>query len=87
MCAVLVSLSEKDVLVTEGVQQRFTRLIPGTADLPCEERLSQLGLYLLEFRRVRRDLTYKILTGLDRIDSERMFPVVGESRTRGHIKV
>ena len=28
--------------------------------------------------------TYKILTGLDRVDSGRMFPVVGESRTRGH---
>ena len=28
--------------------------------------------------------TYKILTGLDRVDSERMFPMVGEPRTRGH---
>ena len=27
--------------------------------------------------------TYKILTGLDRADSERMFPMLGESRTRG----
>ena len=35
---------------------------------------------------MRGDLieTYKILTGLDRIDSERMFPKAGESRTRGH---
>ena len=35
---------------------------------------------------MRGDLieTYKILTGLDRIDSERMFPMVGESKTRGH---
>jgi len=33
---------------------------------------------------VRGDLieTYKILTGSDRVDSERMFPMVGESRTR-----
>ena len=44
------------------------------------------GLNSLEFRRIRADLieTYKILTGLDREDSERMFPMVGESRTRGH---
>ena len=28
--------------------------------------------------------TYKILTGLDRVDAGRMFPMVGESRTRGH---
>ena len=40
----------------------------------------------MEFRRVRGDLieTYKILTGLDRVDSERMFSMVGESRTRGY---
>ena len=28
--------------------------------------------------------TYKILTGLDRVDAGRIFPMVGESRTRGH---
>ena len=56
------------------------------AGLSYEERLSWLGLYSLEFRRVRGDLieTYKILTGLERVDLERMFPMVGESRTRGH---
>ena len=69
----------KDVLAIEGAQRRFTRLIPGMAGLSYEERLSGLGLYSLEFRRVRGDLieTYKILTGLDKIDSERMFPMVG----------
>ena len=76
----------EDVLVIEGIQRRFTRLIPGMSGLSYEERLSRLGLYSLEFRRVRGKLieTYKILTGLDRIDSERMFPMVGESRTRSH---
>ena len=56
------------------------------AGLSYEESLNQLGLYSLEFRRVRGDLIeiYKILTGLDRVDSERIFPLVGESRTRGH---
>ena len=28
--------------------------------------------------------TFKILTRLDRVDAGRMFPMVGESRTRGH---
>ena len=46
----------KDVLAIEGVQRRFTRLLPGIAGLSYEERLSQLGLYSLEFRRVRGDL-------------------------------
>ena len=65
-----------------GVQRRFTRLIPGMAVLPEEERLSRLVLYSLELRKVRGDLieTYKILTGLDgRFRKNR-----GGSRTRGH---
>ena len=76
----------KDVLAIEGVQQRFSRLFPGMAGLSYEERLSRLGLYSLDLRRVRGDLieTYKILTRLERMDSERVFPMVGESRTRGH---
>jgi len=28
--------------------------------------------------------TYRTLKGLDRVDVERMFPLVGETRTRGH---
>ena len=57
------------------------------AGLSYEEILNHLGLYPLEFGRVRQDLIetskYKILRELDRVDSERMFPMVGESRTRG----
>ena len=45
-----------------------------------------MGLYSVEFRRMRGDLieTRWILRGLDRVDAERLFPLVGESRTRGH---
>ena len=76
----------KDILATEGVQRRFTRLIPGMSGLPYEERLDRLGLYSLEFRILRGDLieTYKILKGLDRLDTGRLFPMLGKSRTRGH---
>ena len=42
----------KDVLALEGVQRRFTRLIPGMAGLMREERLARLGLFSLEFRRM-----------------------------------
>uniref|UniRef100_UPI00398ECED7 nucleotide-binding oligomerization domain-containing protein 1-like isoform X3 n=1 Tax=Pristiophorus japonicus TaxID=55135 RepID=UPI00398ECED7 len=76
----------KDILAVEGVQRRFTRLIPRMAGLTYEERLDQLGLYSLEFRRMRGHLieTYKILTVLDRLDAGRMFLMLGKSRTRGH---
>jgi len=35
---------------------------------------------------MRGDLieTYRILRGMDRVDVERMFPLVGKTRTRGH---
>ena len=84
-CTDLVSLSEDNVLAVEGVQQRITRLIPGMAGLSYEERLSRLGLHSIEMCRVTGDLmeTYKILPGLDMVDAERMFPIVGESKTTG----
>ena len=76
----------KDVNALEAVQRRFTRLIPGMGGLSYEERLERLGLYPLEFRSIRGDLikTYKLLRSIDRVDVERVFPLVGESRTRDH---
>uniref|UniRef100_A0A4W3I5R9 Gephyrin n=1 Tax=Callorhinchus milii TaxID=7868 RepID=A0A4W3I5R9_CALMI len=54
--------------------------------LTYEDRLSKLALYSLEYRRIRSDLieTYKILKNLDRVDALRLFPLVGESKTRDH---
>jgi len=43
----------KDVPALEGMQRRFTRLIPEVAGLMSEERLTGLGLFSLEFRRMR----------------------------------
>jgi len=40
----------------------------------------------LEFRRIRGNLieTYKIMKGIDKIEARRLFPLAGETRTRGH---
>ena len=46
----------KDILALEGVQKRFTWLIPELRELAYEERLSRFGIYSLEFRRMRGDL-------------------------------
>ena len=51
-----------------------------------EERLEKLGLFSLERQRLRGDLieVYKIMRGMDRVDSQKLFPRVEESITRGH---
>ena len=51
-----------------------------------KERLNGLGLFSLEHRRLRGDLieVYKIMRGIDQLDSQYLFPKVGESKTRAH---
>ncbi|MDZ1603208.1 reverse transcriptase family protein, partial [Klebsiella pneumoniae] len=76
----------KDVEALERVQRRFTRMLPGMENRSYEERLSVLGLFSLERRRMRGDLieVYKMIRGIDRVDSQRLFPQVEQSVTRGH---
>ena len=52
---------DKDQL--ERIQRHFTKMIQAMQSLPYEERLSRTGLWTLEDRRVRADLTqvYKII--------------------------
>lgn len=72
------------MLALEKVQKRFARIIPGMITLMYEECLIDLGLYSLEFRRIRGDHNeiYQIMKVLDRVDVGSIFPVVGESRSR-----
>ena len=72
------SFGERDVEALERVQKRFTRMLPGLEGVGYEERLNKLGLFSLERRRLRGDLieVYKIMRGIDRVDSQRLFPRV-----------
>ena len=47
--------------------------------MSCDERLSKLGLYSLEFRRTRDDHieTYKILNGFGGVDAETLLHWLG----------
>eukprot|EP00061_Rhincodon_typus_P015707 g43534.t1 len=55
--------------VLEGMQRRFTRVLPGLDGFSYEERLDKLRLLLLERWRLRGDLidVYRIVRGTDRV--------------------
>ena len=70
----------------EAVQRRATRMVPELSQLPYEERLRQLRLPTLVYRRYRGDMlqTYKILHHEYDIDQEIFFSSPTDKRTRGH---
>ena len=77
---------QKDVEALERAQKRFIRMLPCMEGISYKERLEKLGLFSLEQRRLRGDLieVYKIMRGMDRVDSQKLFPRVEESIIRGH---
>ena len=75
-----------DLRLFEGVQRRATKLIPRLHDLPYEERLRELKLPSMEYRRKRGDMIqcFKIVNGLVRLDVTKIFTPIPTSSTRGH---
>jgi len=66
---------EKDKILLERLQHRFTRMIPGYKNLTYEERLRKLDLWTLEERRNRADLlqVFKMYKGLSTIPIQQLF--------------
>ena len=76
---------KKDRDLLEGDQQRATKIMKGLEHLLHEERLSNLGLFSLGKRGLRRDLinVYKHLKGGGtQMDEAGLFVVVCSDRTR-----
>ena len=75
---------QKDKNLIEGVLRRATKLVPRLTNLPYGERLKQLRLPSMQYRRDRGDMieTYKYVHGMYDVRS----PLTSEedSKTRGH---
>ena len=68
---------KKDIALIEGVQHRATRMVPGLAKLPYEDRLRRLDLPTLSYRRTRGDVieAYKYLHGMYDVDCSALLPL------------
>ncbi len=81
---------KKDIRTIEGVQRRATKLINGFKDKCYSDRLRELRMPTLVYRRQRGDMiqTFKLLTGKYDRDVSDFLPVLPQPensrRTRGH---
>ena len=79
------TLYKKDAIAIENTQRRATKLINDIRNLSYTERLINLGLPSLEYRRIRADViqVYKYMNNLDQM-SKPLIVKSHENRTRGN---
>ncbi|KAK4812027.1 LOW QUALITY PROTEIN: hypothetical protein QYF61_025018 [Mycteria americana] len=69
-----------------SVQRRAMKMIRGMEHFSCEDRLRELGLFSLQKRRLREDLTaaFRYLRGAYKKDGDKLFSRACCDRTRGN---
>ena len=70
----------------EWIQRRATKMIRRMEHLSCEDRLTELGLFSLENRRLWEDLiaAFQYLKRAYKEDGDRLFNRACSDRTRGN---
>ena len=78
---------KKDIRAIENVQRRVTKILPELSSLIYEDRLRELRLSTLLYRRRRMDLiqVFKIIENIDDISMNGLFEFC-DTQTRGHSK-
>ena len=76
----------KDMSEIEKVQKRATKLVKGFWEKTYNERLKELDLPTMEYRRNRTDMiqVFRIIKGHDNIDPNMFFELDKRGKTRGH---
>ena len=75
-----------DSRAIESVQRKATKLVKYMKNWSYPERLRELGLPTMIYRRRRADVLqiFRIIRGTDKVQSNKIFQLAGDIVTRGH---